>query len=711
MKINSRLTILFLIVSIIPLIVAIILAYITIQNTLTEEVVNHLQSLARIQESRVQSIIDQNLERLKLVASRTQLRVSLNNFNQDPQPDYQTRMNTILLDALDSIDSFEVISVLNMAGTVVASTEAEQIGLDLAAEPFFQEGQQQSQADNLFLDRSGELKIYLSGPLYLEEELIGVVVIESRVDNLLALVQDYAGLGDTGETYLVKATADGQAQILTPLRFAPQATLTRVVTGSANQVSPAIQALTGESQLLLEGVDYNQQSVIAAIEYIENVDWGIIVKINRVEAFAPLNQLLIRALIIGTVTVVVVIFLAIFVARQFSRPITNLIDAALKISAGDTQQQQIEQPKIDELAKLATAFNQMMTELHQRTQTEARLRGRVQQTMVEYNQFIEQVTAGNLTSRLQVATEDDDLAMLGHNLNNMVARLAEVTRQIREATTNISSAATEILSATKEQSSGAHQQSAAITQTTTTISQVKTVGEQVFNKAEAVADRAYRTDEISKNGQEAVEETINSMLQIRDRVSGIAENILALSQQTQQIGEITTTVNEIASQSNLLALNASVEAARAGEHGKGFAVVAVEVRNLAEQSKQATTQVKSILNEVQQATNSAVMATEEGTKGVDVGVELTENTGHIILRLAQSITESADLARQIVASLQQQTAGIEQIVIAMENISQATQQNLASVRQTEHSAQLLTEVAQQLDSMVAQYQLDHRELS
>jgi methyl-accepting chemotaxis protein len=178
-----------------------------------------------------------------------------------------------------------------------------------------------------------------------------------------------------------------------------------------------------------------------------------------------------------------------------------------------------------------------------------------------------------------------------------------------------------------------------------------------------------------------------------------------LSEQTQQIGEITATVNDIASQSNLLALNASVEAARAGEHGKGFAVVAVEVRNLAEQSKQATAQVKSILNEIQRATNAAVMATEEGTKGVDTGVDLTGQAGETIKQLAANISDSTNAAQQIVASAQQQSTGMEQIALAIENINQATVQNLASIRQAENSAQDLSDVAQQLETLVARYKL------
>jgi methyl-accepting chemotaxis protein len=202
-----------------------------------------------------------------------------------------------------------------------------------------------------------------------------------------------------------------------------------------------------------------------------------------------------------------------------------------------------------------------------------------------------------------------------------------------------------------------------------------------------------------------VQETIGSMAHIKERVEGIAENILALSEQTQQIGEIIATVNDIAAQSNILALNASVEAARAGEHGKGFAVVAAEVRNLAEQSKQATAQVRAILSDVQNGINATVMATEEGTKVVDAGVGLAAQTREVIVQLAGVIDESAQAAMQMVAGGRQQASGIEQIVLAMQNINQATVQSLASTRQAEKAAQDLNDLAGTLTETVEQYQL------
>ncbi|MCI0395701.1 MAG: methyl-accepting chemotaxis protein [Chloroflexi bacterium] len=411
--------------------------------------------------------------------------------------------------------------------------------------------------------------------------------------------------------------------------------------------------------------------------------------------------------------------IAALLSRMVSRPVGRLTEATMAIAGGDLSRK-VAVSSSDELGLLAAVFNQMTDNLRQRiqgeqeasekasalAQAEREAKERLQQTVDNYLVFIEQVASGDLTVRLSVNGDNDALTILGRNLNAMVARLGEITTQIREATTNMTSAASEILAATTQQAAGANEQSSAIAQTTTTIDEVKTIVEQSFAKAQAVAEQAQRTRDISLAGQRAVTDTVESMSQIKGRVAGIAENILALSEQTQQVGEIIATVNDIASQSNLLALNASVEAARAGEHGKGFAVVAVEVRNLAEQSKQATAQVKAILNEIQRATNAAVMATEEGTKGVEAGAQRTGQTGETIQQLAGSITESARAAQQIVASAQQQTTGMEQIALAMQNINQATVQNLASTRQAEKAAQDLATLARQMESLVTRYKLN-----
>jgi methyl-accepting chemotaxis protein len=333
---------------------------------------------------------------------------------------------------------------------------------------------------------------------------------------------------------------------------------------------------------------------------------------------------------------------------------------------------------------------------------------RLQTTVERYVDYMSRVAQGNLAGQLTFERgeggADDPLIVLGDNLNETAANLGRMIRQIGEAASSLSSAGAEILAATTEQASGASEQSAAIAQTTTTVDELKTIAEQSVARAQEVVGASQRTVEVSRTGRQAVRDTVGSMSEIRARVEGIAENILALSEQTQQIGEIIATVNDIASQSNILALNASVEAARAGEYGKGFAVVAVEVRNLAEQSRQATARVRGILSDIQTATNATVMATEEGTKQVEEGMTLASQAGESIGQLAGVIEESAQAATQLVAGGWQQAAGVEQVAVAMQSINQATVQSLESTRQAEKAARELNELARSLTEMVEAYQ-------
>ena len=180
---------------------------------------------------------------------------------------------------------------------------------------------------------------------------------------------------------------------------------------------------------------------------------------------------------------------------------------------------------------------------------------------------------------------------------------------------------------------------------------------------------------------------------------------MRLSEQRQAIGEIITTVGDLAEQSNLLAVNAAIEAAKAGEQGRGFAVVAQEVKRLAEQSKQATAQVRGILNDIEKATTTAVLATEQGSKAVDAGARQSVGAGESIRSLADSIGDATQAATQIAASSQQQLIGMDQIVMAMESIKQASVQNVVSTKQAAVSAQSLHELGQRLKLMVAQYQV------
>ena len=164
-------------------------------------------------------------------------------------------------------------------------------------------------------------------------------------------------------------------------------------------------------------------------------------------------------------------------------------------------------------------------------------------------------------------------------------------------------------------------------------------------------------------------------------------------------------MDDLAEQSNLLAVNAAIEAARAGEEGKSFAVVAEEIKSLAEQSKQGTAQVRTILSDIQKATSAAVMAAEQGGKAVEAGAAQSSQTRETIVALAASVAQAAQAAAQIAASSQQQMVGVDQVALAMENIKQSSAENAASTQQVETAARNLSEVGQRLQELVARYKV------
>ncbi len=156
------------------------------------------------------------------------------------------------------------------------------------------------------------------------------------------------------------------------------------------------------------------------------------------------------------------------------------------------------------------------------------------------------------------------------------------------------------------------------------------------------------------NGEyNAVKTNIEKMFSIRHKIQTIAELILELSDFVQSISSTIGLVEDIAEQTNLLALNAAVEAARAGEHGKGFAVVASEIRKLADESKQATSKIISLINDIQQTANSTVLATEEGTKEIESGLELAHVISENIEQLIGAMNEISSNMQEMIDSSKQ----------------------------------------------------------
>jgi methyl-accepting chemotaxis protein len=317
--------------------------------------------------------------------------------------------------------------------------------------------------------------------------------------------------------------------------------------------------------------------------------------------------------------------------------------------------------------------------------------------------FAERVGRGDLTGE-PLRAGRDELGRLGATLNAMAESLRQVGQQSREITSALNASAAQIRASTQEQAASVEQQLAALQETAATADEITHSGARIAARAQEVIHAAQAAVQTSANGLRAVGDAARAMDAIRDQGEVVATNIVALSEKTQAIGEIIMTVNDISERSHLLALNAAIEAAAAGENGRSFAVVASELKVLADQAKEATLQVRSILGEIQRGINTSVMLTEEAVKRVAVGRERSDLTERTIEEITASVQESVQTFQQIVASTNQQQIGIEQVMGALQNIRQASQQTAAGTRQLDTAAGNLADLSRQLMLLGERYQ-------
>ncbi len=344
---------------------------------------------------------------------------------------------------------------------------------------------------------------------------------------------------------------------------------------------------------------------------------------------------------------------------------------------------------------IAVAASAILTVLIRRT---------VSAPLDAFSAVIDRVGAGDLSVR---ASEDarHEIGRLGATLNRTVENLREIAARSRDATENLNVSVAEIRAQAQQQAAGVEQQLAAVQETAATVDQIAHSGAQISRRAQEVIASAQATTLASASGLHAVQETGRAMEQIQAQGEAVAANIVSLSEKTQAIGEIVTSVNDISERSHLLALNAAIEAASAGEHGRSFAVVASEMKVLADQAKDATAQVRSILGDIQRGINTSVMLTEEAVKRGAAGRERTEIAEATIEEMAAGIQDAVQTFQQIVASTNQQQLGIEQVTAALQNIRQASQQTASGTRQLDGAALGLGELSRRLLAVADRFRI------
>jgi methyl-accepting chemotaxis protein len=244
------------------------------------------------------------------------------------------------------------------------------------------------------------------------------------------------------------------------------------------------------------------------------------------------------------------------------------------------------------------------------------------------------------------------------------------------------------------------QQAAAVNETTSTVEELGASSRQSADQAQSMDEAAKHSLEVTHEGIALANQVTASVTDMKLKVGSVTEQILLLSEQAGQIGGIAKVVGELAGETNMLALNAAVEAARAGEHGRGFAVVAAEVRKLADQSKKSAERANALVAEIQKATNSAVMVTEEGSATAEQVAAIIAKTIVAFGSISTTANSVAVGAQQVLLNSRQQAAALGQVIEAMKSLAAGSAQMAAGTAQTKIGVQKLNGIALDLKAMV-----------
>ena len=290
---------------------------------------------------------------------------------------------------------------------------------------------------------------------------------------------------------------------------------------------------------------------------------------------------------------------------------------------------------------------------------------------------------GDLTQKLEVRGRDE-IAQLASAFNSFLENLSGIVGGAMEIATGVNSGSESVSSASEEMSSSLEEVSAST-------NEFSSNAQNLSENSQAMAEANSKILEQAGEGNKAIEEAVNQMQVISNRVSELQEVITEVDQRSSDIGKILGVITDIADQTNLLALNAAIEAARAGEQGRGFAVVAEEVRKLAEQSAGAAKEIGDLITSTQDESKKALESMTEGVKDVESGTEVVSKTGVTFGEILNAVQGISKQVEETASAAQELSAGSEEMAASIEEQSSTMEEMAATAEELRASAEKLTQ--------------------
>lgn len=569
--------------------------------------------------------------------------------------------------------AYAAIGILNKDGIVTHSVPSgTTVGTSLADRPYFKQTMQTGQPvcnNDIIIarDKNGTSMYTIVCPIKDAAGTPSGAVVQYISLNMMEQLRAQVKIGETGNI-AVYHNVNGKAL---PVAHWDQNAVAEKQDFSGVEI---VKVTMGGQEETMHFKDSSGENVFGTSSIVNTTKWMVVATMPEKEMYAPIVANRYKVLMILGLTVLAVIVITWIFSRRIAGRLSNMVERVTQVANGDLTGKNIEDTSADEIGQLGRALTAMSNQL----------RTLIQHVM----QSVEHVSASS-------------------------AQLKTGAEQSAQGASQVAESIAEVASGTERQTNAVHKTTVVINRISDQIKQVATDVAYVKTTSDHAAD-------IAKNGNGAIDAAVNQMNTIEEKVVNSAQIVVSLGERSKEVGQIVDTIAGIAGQTNLLALNAAIEAARAGEQGRGFAVVAEEVRKLAEQSQNAAKEIADLISEIQNDTDSAVVAMNEGTSEVKTGTEVVAAAGQAfkeivaaveqvsaqVQKISGAIQTVADSSQEIVAAAQEIDIISKETTGQTQTVSAVTEEQSASMEEIAAASNSLAEMAKKLQQAVAKFKVD-----
>jgi twitching motility protein PilJ len=394
-----------------------------------------------------------------------------------------------------------------------------------------------------------------------------------------------------------------------------------------------------------------------------------------------------------------------FITRQITRPLSELGNVSDSLARGDLSQLANIESR-DEIGRLAKSFNNAVLQLREanaRQEAEIARGKQLQANIGEFLNVAMDIAQGDFTKRGQVS--EDALGNVVDAINFMTEELGYLLKDVQNATQSVNQGATEMFGTADTIAQSAQVQAQEAQKAREDVQGIRSTMRQVSDEMNLSAESATQALTASREGRQAVVQTLNGMQDIRREVQAVSKRVKNLGDRSLEISEIVETISRISEQTNLLAVNAAIESSGAGEAGLRFAVVADQVRKLAEESAYAAERVGVLIKTVQDEVQAVITGVEAGTREVEEGYRVASQAGQRLEDISTIVERSAALAQRISQATQEQVSRVEQVGQVVEQMAEISEKSQGTVSQGREAAERLRQLATQLSENLSRFRL------